>query len=341
MRHRVGLVGAGGAGTKRAAAVIACDRSQLVKVCDLNRQEASSTAIQADADVVDSWEDVVNDNSIDIVIISTTHDQLSLIGCAAAAAGKHILCEKPLGRNPIEVQDLVRAVEANGVCLRAGYNHRFHPSIMAMHQAVEEGRLGNLDFIRGHYGHGGRLGYDREWRGDAEKAGGGELLDQGAHLIDLSLWLLGDFESVTGFTERRCWDIDPLEDNAFGLFRTAAGQVASIHASWTQWKNLFSLEVFGSQGYAVATGRGGSYGPESIRIGCRRIGGGPPEENKIIFDGNDCSWDLEWKSLLSEIDGKITMGANGESGLNTMRWIYRLYRAASTHRVVLTDEPIS
>ena len=338
--HRVGLIGAGGAGARRALAVSADERSQLATVCDLDEAAAAAVAGPAGAAVAPSWQDVVDDDGIDIAIVSTSHDQLAEIGTAAVARGKHLLCEKPLGRTPAEVRGLVTAARASGVCLRAGYNHRFHPAIAGVREAVTAGQLGPLDFIHGRYGHGGRPGYDREWRGDAERAGGGELLDQGAHLIDLSIWLLGDFASVSGFTERRFWEIEPLEDNAFGHFRTATGQVASIHASWTQWKNLFRLEVFGRDGYAIAEGLGGSYGPESLRLGQRRPEGGLPTETETIFAGEDHSWSLEWASLLDEIDGCKTAGASGAEALRTMEWIHRLYQAAATGRAVTTADGV-
>ncbi|MCY3761961.1 MAG: Gfo/Idh/MocA family oxidoreductase [Gemmatimonadetes bacterium] len=341
MSYRVGLIGAGGAGSRRAAAVAECPRSRLVKVCDLDLEAAARAAAQSRAQAVGAWEEVIEDPEVDIVILSATHDQLSPIGAAAAAAGKHLLCEKPLGRNPSEVAGLVAAAAESGVCLAAGYNHRFHPAVAAVRGAADSGLLGELDFIRARYGHGGRPGYDREWRGDRQKAGGGELLDQGAHLVDLCLWLLGGFESVTGFAERRRWDIEPLEDNAFGLFRTGSGQVASIHASWTQWKNLFSLEVFGSDGYAVAEGLGGSYGPETVRIGRRRPEGGKPSETRTVFEAADGSWSREWTGFLDRLEGKRTSGADGSDALRTMQWIYRLYRAASEGRPVSASESVA
>ena len=341
MNYRVGLIGAGGAGSRRAEAVAGCRQSRLVKVCDLDREAAVRVAAPVGAEVATAWEEVIEDPGVDIVILSATHDHLSPIGTAAVSEGKHLLCEKPLGRNPSEVAGLAEAAAASGVCLGAGYNHRFHPAVAVVREAAYSGSLGELDFIRARYGHGGRPGYDREWRGDPEKAGGGELLDQGAHLVDLCLWLLGEFESVTGFAERRHWDIAPLEDNAFGLFRTASGQVASIHASWTQWKNLFSLEVFGSEGYAVAEGLGGSYGPESVRIGKRPPEGGPPRQTETVFEAGDPSWSLEWAGFLDKLEGKPGSGADGSAALRTMQWIHRLYRAASERRPVSAAEPVA
>ena len=122
----------------------------------------------------------------------------------------------------------------------------------------------------------GDRGYDREWRSDPAVSGGGELLDQGAHLVDLLLWILDtDFDSVSAETVTAFWEM-PVEDNAFALLRTAGGQVASLHVSWTQWRNLFSLEVFGRDGYAVAEGLGGSYGEERLVLGRRPPDGRGP-----------------------------------------------------------------
>ena len=278
--HRVGLIGAGGVGTKRAAVASRHPETELALVCDVNREAAERLAREHGAPVADSWQDVVADAGVDVVVVATTHDALAPISTAALAAGKHVLCEKPVGRTPAEVRQVVAAAEHTGACLKAGYNHRYHPAIVKVREVWEQGLIGPVTFIRGRYGHGGRRGYESEWRGRPEKAGGGEMLDQGAHLVDLSAWFLGDFDSVTGFLATQVWDIAPLEDNAFGLFRTAAGQVASLHASWTQWKNLFSFEVFGEHGYAAAQGLGRWYGPETAVVGRRRPEGGPPDEER-------------------------------------------------------------
>jgi predicted dehydrogenase len=276
---------------------------------------------------------------VDLVIVATTHDTLAEATVAALDAGKHVLCEKPMGRNASEARAAVEAAARAGRCLKAGYNHRYHPAIQVVRRVCVEGVLGPLLSLRGRYGHGGRPGYDREWRADPVRAGGGELLDQGAHLIDLALWLLGDFAEVTGFTGTLFWDT-PLEDNAFGLFRTAAGQVASLHVSWTQWRNLFSLELFGRDGYAVASGLGGSYGPEHALVGRRRVEGGTPIEERFDFPAEDRSWESEWADMVRAVETGCRPLASGEEAVLTLEWIGHLYRAASEGRVVSRhDDP--
>lgn len=334
MAYRVGLIGAGGAGRKRAAAVSSHRSSSLTAVYDLDPAAAGELAARTGAAAAGSWQEVVEDPANDIIIVATTHDGLAKLSRSALEAGKHVLCEKPVGRDPQEVRDVVEAAAACGRHLWAGYNHRFHPALARACEAAVRGDLGEIDFIRARYGHGGRPGYEKEWRGDPARAGGGELLDQGVHLVDLCLCLLGDFASVTGYTETRFWEIEPLEDNAFGLFRSPSGQVASIHVSWTQWRNLFSFEVFGREGYAVVEGLGGSYGPEQVRLGRRRPGVVPDEE-VIDFPGKDLSWASEWADILDHLEtGRRGGAAVGEEALATIEWIYRLYAASREGRVV-------
>jgi predicted dehydrogenase len=336
--YRIGLVGAGGVGQKRAAAIAAHPQCELALVCDLNQEVAGGLAGRYGAAVAASWEELVAAGSLDAVVVSTTHDWLAPISAAALRAGKHVLAEKPLGRNPAEVRLAVAAAAEAGRWLKAGYNHRYHPAIAKIRQVFESGALGPLHFIRGRYGHGGRPGYEREWRADPGRSGGGELLDQGAHLVDLSLWFLGDFARVSGALSTSFWPIAPLEDNAFGLFVTAGGQVASLHASWTQWKNLFSFEVFGRDGYACAHGLGRSYGPEHALVGRRAPEGGPPREERFEFPGEDRSWDLEWEDFIRALETGRPPLAEGREALRTIEWIFRLYRAAGEGRSVGFEE---
>ena len=340
---RVGLVGSGGAGTKRARAIVADGRARLVAVCDRDHQVAQRLAAETGAGSVHtSWVEVADNPEIDILVVSTTHDALAEISRHALRQGKHVLCEKPMGRHPSEVHRVVEAAQECGRCLAAGYNHRFHPAVARVREAFDAGDLGPIEFIRARYGHGGRPGYDREWRADPARSGGGELLDQGVHLIDLCQWFMDPLRTASGCTATRYWDIAPLEDNAFGLFQSETGQIASVHASWTQWKNLFCFEVFGRDGYGIAQGLGGSYGPESAVIGRRNPAGGPPDEEQLDFSGDDLSWQLEWCAFLQRIESPAATdppgGASGADALATVEWAFRLYKAAREGRATGVEE---
>ena len=335
--YRVGIVGAGSIGRRRAEVARAHPDTEVVLVCDARQESAAALAAESDADVAATWEELVAAD-LDIAVVATTHDALAEISTAALASGKQVLCEKPLGRNPVEGQMAVAAAERSGCLLKVGYNHRYHPAIQKLHQVCVAGEIGALMSIRGCYGHGGRPGYDREWRAIPEKAGGGELLDQGAHLIDLAKWLLGDFAEVKGYAETHFWDMEPLEDNAYGLFRTKEGQIASLHVSWTQWKNLFSFEVFGRDGYVAARGLGRSYGVEHAVVGRRNPAGGAPDLERFDYPQEDRSWELEWADFLRGVIGTGAPYSVGREALGTLEWIFRLYRASDEGRAVRREE---
>jgi predicted dehydrogenase len=196
------------------------------------------------------------------------------------------------------------------------------------HALAESGEIGPLLGIRAAYGHGGRPGYDREWRGNPQLAGGGELLDQGVHLVDLCRWFLGEFTDVTGALATWFWNVSPLEDNGFALLRTKSGQVASLHSSWTQWKNLFRFEVFGRDGYLLVHGLGGSYGTERLTLGRRRPQSGPPDETIWEFTGADSSWEDEWREFSRALaEGRAPLG-DGRDGLAAARVIDAIYASA-------------
>ena len=158
-------------------------------------------------------------------------------------------------------------------------------------------------FIRARYGHGGRIGYDKEWRADPAISGGGELIDQGVHLIDLARWFLGDFSEVSGFATTYFWQM-PVDDNGFLLLKTPKKQVAFLHASCTEWKNLFSMEIYGKTGKLVIEGLGGSYGVERLHLYKMLPEMGPPETTVWEYPMADNSWQIEFSEFLTDIQQK-------------------------------------
>ena len=330
---KVGIVGAGLQGRRRARALKAVDGSELVMVADVRQNAAAALAADAGCLATSQWEDVVARDDVEAVIVCTPPHLHAEIGIAAMKRGKHVLCEKPLARNVDEGREMLRVARESGMRLKCGFNLRHHPAIRQVRQWYEDGSIGEIDWIRCRYGIGGRPGYDQEWRAQAEVSGGGQLMDQGIHALDLCRWFLGDFVEVFGFLATRFWDVAPLEDNAFALLRTGHGQIASLHVSWTQWKPLFSFEVFGRDGYIQAEGLGGAYGNERAIRG-RRDFVAPFGEEVIEFRQEDRSWEEEWREFVSAIREGREPSASGSDGLAAIELASAIYESARLGRAV-------
>lgn len=227
---RVGIVGAGRIGAKRAREVSRSSHSRLVIVVDQDQQRAQVLAETYECRAGTDWEALVTGGDVDAVVVATTHNWLAPITLAALEAHKHVLCEKPLAMNPAEGERVMICAARNGAKLKTGFNLRHHPAIAEANALAQAGRIGRLLSIRCRYGHGGRAGYAQEWRADPAQSGGGELLDQGIHALDLFRWFLGEFSEVQAVLSRAFWPV-PVEDNAFCTLCTPAGQIASLHAS--------------------------------------------------------------------------------------------------------------
>jgi predicted dehydrogenase len=273
---------------------------------------------------IGDWDAVVGRPDVEIVIVATTHNYLAPITHRAIEAGKHVLVEKPGGCSARELDTLIDAARAKKCCVEVGFNHRFHPAVQKARQLFETGALGPLMFIRGRYGHGANVGYDQEWRSRPELAGGGELIDQGVHLIDLSRWFLGEFSEISGYTPAYFWD-RPVEDNAFLLLRTATQRAAWLHASCTEWKNLFSVEIYGRDGKLQIDGLGGSYGVERLAFYKMLPEMGPPETTIWEYPGEDKSWRLEFDLFVRAIKEGGQAPVSLEDAKATLEIVDRVY----------------
>jgi predicted dehydrogenase len=323
---RFALVGCGLIGRKRAAALAQLPGAVLRVACDLDAGRAADLArgtpgCRSTAD----YRQAVADPEVDAVVVATLNAALAPVAVAAARAGKHVLVEKPGALNAAQLRVLGEAAAARQVAVRIGYNHRFHPALRKARELLDAGALGPLMFLRARYGHGGRKGYDREWRADPRQSGGGELIDQGVHLIDLAAWILGDFATVEGHATTSYWDMK-VDDNAFLSLRTAAGQTAWLHVSCTEWKNLFSLEVYGRDAKLALDGLGGSYGVERLAYYKMLPQMGPPETTIWEYPGGDDSWLLETAEFMADIRlGRPPSPgpAEGERILEVVESVYR------------------
>jgi len=309
------LIGCGMVGRKRAALG---SHARLRYACDLDATRAGAlAAAQPGCQAIADYHEALRDPEVTAVIVATVNAALAPIALAAVRNGKHVLVEKP--------GELQATAAQSGVRVRLGYNHRFHPALRKARELVDSGALGPLMFLRGRYGHGGRKGYEREWRADPERAGGGELIDQGVHLIDLAGWFLGDFTTVDGHAVAAFWDMK-VDDNAFLSLRTAAGQTAWLHASCTEWKNLFSLEIYGRSGKIAIEGLGGSYGPERLTFYRMLPQMGPPETQTWEYPGSDDSWALETAAFVEDIRLGREPSPGLREGIRTLEIVEAVYR---------------
>jgi len=327
---KVGLIGAGLQARRRARAL---NGAELAIIAAANLDEAKLLADEMGCEATANWEEVVKRKDVEVVIVCTPPHLHAPMSIAALRSGKHVLCEKPLARVPEEAEEIVSVARETKMKLKCGFNLRHHRGIRQAREWMDQGTIGELGFIRCRYGICGRPGYEKDWRADRETAGGGQLMDQGMHILDLSRWFMGEFREAFGFLCTQFWDIAPLEDNAFALLRTEKGQIASLHASWTQWKNLFSFELFGQDGYIIVEGLGGSYGTERATLG-KRAFLEPFREEFIEFRGEDLSLSEEWRELVAAIDEDREPPGNGYDGLQALKLACAVYESAEKGAVV-------
>ena len=317
------IIGCGLIGRKRAAHLPA---GTLAYACDLDATRAAELAkTSLGCRATTDYREILADPLIDAVLVSTLNAALAPISLAAVRAGKHVLVEKPGALNAAELREVQAAASATGAKVRIGYNHRYHPALQKAREFIDSGVLGPLMFMRGRYGHGGRVGYEREWRANPKLSGGGELIDQGVHLIDLASWFLGDFSTIEGHANTLFWDMK-VDDNAFLSLRTKTGQTAWLQVSCTEWKNLFSLEIYGREGKLALDGLGGSYGPERLVFYKMRPQMGPPETTLFEFPAGDSSWKLELQAFSDDIQTGREPSPGLHDGIRTLEIVEAIYR---------------
>jgi predicted dehydrogenase len=369
---RIGIVGAGRMGRIRSLSARAHPQSEVVGVVDNIVEHARALAAEFSCPVDTDWQKLVAREDVDAIVVATPHKYLAPITAAALKAGKYVFCEKPGARSAAEAEVVLRAAyggshptdsglrlsRQNNTQLTVGFTLRHYPAIVHARELVAKGAIGDLMYVRARYGHGGRPDYNLEWRGDLEMAGGGELLDQGVHLIDLSRWFLGEFEQVSGSVGTYFWGLSHdhstrnLEDNAFLSLRTETGRIAWLHASWTQWKNLFSFEIYGRQGSIEVNGLAGHYGPQKLQITRRREQGGPPELQELDFGSEkkgstqDEVWTHEWAAFISNaVDNKEasnrkqdSLSASGLDAWEALKIVEAAYEASRSGKAVIVRQ---
>jgi predicted dehydrogenase len=332
---KVALVGAGRQGLRRLQAIQDVGGGDVVIVTDTNRDAAETLARRAGCRWSAEWRAAV-DAAADVVIICTPPHTHAEIARHALHAGRHVLCEKPLAVTAFDAWEMVAEAERTGRVLKCGFNYRFHPAIAHTRTLVRDGRLGRVMLLRSRHGTGGRPQFEREWRTRADQSGGGILMDQGVHVLDLFRWLGGPFTRVVACTVTSYWPIAPVEDNAVAVL-AGEGLLAGLHVSWTQWKNLFTLDVIGSEGSVSVEGLGGSYGDE--RVLYRRAAGTERAQDVTEFRGPDRSWQDEWREFTAAAALGQEPSGSGRDGAEVLTLVEAIYRSSREARAVDVGSP--
>lgn len=329
---RAGIIGYGYMGKIRKKIVESSEVLRLDGICDINRELIAADQ-SVKCKVYDSYKKLIASN-IDIVFVCTPNSFTPQIVVDSLRAGKHVFCEKPPGRTLADVKQMIEEEKKHPeLKLMFGFNHRYHPGILEARTIVDSKRFGKILFLKGTYGKSGGRNYLQSWRNQKEIAGGGILLDQGIHMLDLFRYFCGNFSEVKGFLSRMFWDTD-IEDNAFIFLRNRIGQVATLHSSATLWKHCFRIEIFLEDAYLIVSGllsKTGSYGRETLTIGRRQFEGetfalGNPREEVVYFD-QDLSWEAEVTKFIDYItNNKKVDDSSSYDALKVMEIIERVYK---------------
>ena len=314
-------------GTRWAKIINEFGKASLKIVIDKDLPAARKVAEDCGADFSKNYKDAFK-SRVDAVFIVTPHKFLYSLARAALLAGKHVFVEKPGSRTAKEMEILLKLAKQKNLRLMVGFNYRSFDSIRRAKKIVESGIIGEIDFIRIRHGHPGRPGYGREWRMNKKLAGGGVLMDQGLHAIDLINWFFGELvKKVAGMKNNLFWKTK-VEDNAFVLLETPRGKIGSLHVGITEWKPIFSFEIFGSKGYCSINGLGHKYGNgEILTIGRYDHKKQILKEKKIICNPDaDNALRLELKEFIKSIDEKRTPSPNAADALKVLKIIEEVYK---------------
>lgn len=325
---KTGIIGFGKMGKIRAKAIEASGKGVVSMVYD--PVEGDSPYLMAK-----SADEVIGAEQLDAVFVCTPNYQIQPLIIQALNAGKHVFSEKPPAFNAAGVE-AIRDAEANakGKKLMYGFNHRHHGSIQQIKSIVDSKEMGDILWMRGRYGKNVDETFFDQWRAKKELVGGGIMLDQGIHMLDLFLYLAGDFDEVSAFVSNLYWKIEGIEDNVFANFRSSkTGVCASLHSTMTQWRHLFSLEIFLAGGYLVLNGlktSSGAYGPEELTIKRNETVSSPvvswDTEQKVTYHTDD-SWNSEIAHFFRAInnDTAVELG-NSADALRLMRVMDKIYK---------------
>lgn len=317
---RIAIIGAGVIGERRALALP--KGIKLGAVVDLHQERAWSLSQKLQAKPYQSTESMLNGESINAAIIASINSAIVPAAQACLDRGIPVLLEKPAARSFRELESLRNP---QNLPIKIGFNHRFHPAFEDIIAETTKNHDDPIMYIRARYGNGARVGFDTEWRSKVELAGGGELMDQGVHVLDLAGRLLPELEVKVGYTKTHFWNM-PVDDNTWGILSTPLGQTFSFHVSSTEWKNEFQFDVYTKKRRYVWAGLGRSYGPETLSIYTMKPEMGPPDVEKRDYPKEDLSWLHENKNFMDSIRGEAQLNGDIDDGIRALKHVEQIYR---------------
>jgi len=327
---KVGIAGYGVVGKRRRECVDAHLNMEILAVCD---QVFSENTVVDGVHYYKDYNYLLKEEDLDILIVCVTNDIAAEVTVAGLESGLHVFCEKPPGRN---VSDVAHVAEVSKKYpqqkLMYGFNHRYHDSIVEALRIIKSNILGDVINLRGVYGKSQLITFNQpDWRTKRDIAGGGVLLDQGIHMVDLMRLFAGEFIDVYSFIENSHWNYD-VEDNAYALMRTECGKVAMLNSSATQWRHRFHLDINLEKGSLILGGLlsgSKSYGAETLTVVSANPENdkGDPKEVTTRYN-TDPSWYAEIKEFADCIlnNRKITSGTAYDA-LQTMKLVYKIYHS--------------
>lgn len=324
----IGIAGFGKIGQVRAEQIANSNRAKVVAVYDINEPKELNDEIK----FCHSYEELL-EQKLDAIFVCTYNNVLADFAIAALNSGRHVFCEKPPARTTEELSRVIEVEKTKDVVLKYGFNHRYHYSVIEAKKLVDSGEMGKLLWLRGVYGKAGSIDYDKNWRNYKNYSGGGILIDQGIHMLDLMRYFSNQkFTKINSFVTTSYWDIE-AEDNAFVIMQSDEKVNATLHSSATQWQHKFLLEMCFEEGYINLDGilsNTRSYAPEKLVVGRREFEDitfamGKPKETTTYFE-NDDSWKLEVDEFLNAVEGKGTIiNGTSQDAYDTLRLVERIY----------------
>jgi predicted dehydrogenase len=340
---RFALIGCGEIGGLRAEALKLAPGVRLAKACDVDAARGKALAAQHGVPYESDWHAALA-GDVDAVLVSTPPPLHTEMCIEALRAGKHVLCEKPLARNAEEGRKIVDAARAAKRHLATGFNYRFYPAIVTARGILDSGRIGELDHVRSYAGHPGGSEFTHPWVHDVKVMGGGALVDNGIHILDLTRYFLGEVAEVKGYRTGHVWGFEGCEDNAFALLKNAKGNIAQLQASWSEWRGYrFYIEIFGTRGCVRA-----SYPPMYAEASWAEKAGGPMRRERFLFPAFQIKERLksyrftvvgsfveEFGGFVRAATGQPTPAASGHDGLRAVEIAHAVYQSSADGSTII------